>query len=337
MKSIHDLNYPIYFENSTLMSLRDYVFKHAPNKNMYVITDQHVFDLHFKELNNTLKTIKHCVIVLPGETSKSIEAYESVISELLEQGIKKDDLILAFGGGVVGDLAGFVASTLFRGIDLIQVPTSLLAQVDSSVGSKVGINSRHGKNLIGSFKEPIFVFIYTKYLDTLEKREFNNGVAEIIKAGLISDPSIIEDLIEDKPILDIIIKAILVKVSVVLKDPFESHERKILNFGHTLGHAIEKSFGYQDIKHGEAISHGMLFALKIGIQLGITPLHIMDKVKQLLHQFELLNVIIKPYDTYINDVKFDKKAHRQGIDMILLEDIGKVTIHTMEIRDLYEY
>jgi 3-dehydroquinate synthase len=337
LKSIHDLTYPIYFEDTTLNSLNDYIFKHTQNKSIYVITDQEVYDLHRIELSATVPTIKGYVIIQVGEASKSLHTYEYVMSQLLEKGIKKDDVVLAFGGGVVGDLAGFVAATLFRGVDFIQVPTSLLAQVDSSVGSKVGINSIYGKNLIGSFKEPIFVYIYSKYLNTLNKREFNNGMAEIIKAGLIGDATLIRDLFEDKPILEVIQKAIVVKVNVVKKDPFESHERKILNFGHTLGHAIEKRFEYREIKHGEAISHGMIFALKLGIHLGITPVDILDKVEQLLNKFELLKVDILPYSTYIKDVKFDKKNHRHGIDMILLTDLGKGTIHTMDISELYEY
>lgn len=334
MKKIHDLSYPIYFEH-TLDVLKTYVFEHANNTNFYLITDENVSKLYTQQIQDTLPMIVGVVEVKAYESSKSLETYAFVTSELLSMGMKKNDGIIALGGGVVGDLSGFVASTLFRGVTYISIPTTLLAQVDSSVGSKVGINTLHGKNLIGAFKDPLFVFIYPKFLETLSQREFNNGLAEVIKAGLIKDPSILSDLKNNAPIETIIYKAVRVKVQVVLNDPFEKHERKILNFGHTLGHAIEKGFSYESIKHGEAISHGMVFAIQLGIRLGITPKEILEETLEILHTYHLLDVAINPVQAYVNDISFDKKSNQLGVDFIFLTGFGNTIIKHISFGDLY--
>jgi 3-dehydroquinate synthase len=334
LKSILDLAYPIYIEDN-LHRLNDYVFKHVEDRFIYVITDDIVYNLHGKKIKDVIPNIKDVVIITSGESSKSIETFQETIHALLEKGFKKGDVILAFGGGVVGDLAGFVAATLFRGVPLIQVPTTLLAQVDSSVGSKVGINTSHGKNLIGAFKEPVFVYIYPDFLHTLDKREFNNGLAEVIKAGFIRDMTIISDLEKDSSITSIIYKAIQVKVAVVLKDPFEKHERKILNFGHTLGHAIEKDFDYETIKHGEAISHGMIYALKLGVKLGMTDKSQLDSMHTLLSKYHLLDQAIKPYHHYIKHTLFDKKRQGSGIDFIFISKAHEAIIQTIDFGDLH--
>lgn len=335
MKSILDLAYPIYFEEVHLHSLKDYVFKHVSNHYIYVITDDVVFNLYGKVIKDVLPSIKDFVIVTSGELSKSMETYQKTIDALLEKGFKKGDVILAFGGGVVGDLAGFVASTLFRGVPLIQVPTTLLAQVDSSVGSKVGINTSYGKNLIGAYKEPSFVYIYFEFLKTLEEREFNNGLAEVIKAGFIKDVSIVSDLEGDEDITSIIYKAIQVKVGVVLNDPFEESERKILNFGHTLGHAIETDFDFETIKHGEAISHGMMYALKLGVKLGLTEVSQLERMQKLLIKYHLLDQKIKPFNDYVKHTLFDKKRQGLGIDFIFISKSHQAIIHHIEFGDLY--
>ena len=335
MKSILDLSYPIYFEEHALDSLKDYVFKHMPNQEIYVITDQSVFDIYAKMMKEVLPMIKDFIVISAGESSKSMETYEETIHALLDKGFKKGDVILSFGGGVVGDLAGFVAATLFRGVPLIQVPTTLLAQVDSSIGSKVGINTMHGKNVIGSFKEPSFVYIYPYFLKTLDKREYHNGLAEVIKAGFIKDMSIISDLEKDRDIHTIIYKAIQVKVGVVLSDPYETHIRKILNFGHTIGHAIEKDFDYQTIKHGEAISHGMIYALKLGVKLGITDFTQLESMIKILSKYHLLDQKIKPYAHYIKHTLFDKKRAGSGIDFIFISKTHQALIHHISFGDLY--
>jgi 3-dehydroquinate synthase len=335
LKSILDLTYPIYIEEHDIHSLKDYVFKHVPNQDIYVITDQKVFNIYGKMIKDILLNIKDFIVLSAGESSKSMETYQNTIHALLEKGFKKGDVILAFGGGVVGDLAGFVASTLFRGVPFIQVPTTLLAQVDSSIGSKVGINTMHGKNLIGAFKEPSFVYIYPYFLKTLDKREYHNGLAEVIKAGFIKDMSIISDLEKDMDISTIIYKALQVKVDVVLNDPYETHERKILNFGHTLGHAIEKDFNYQTIKHGEAISHGMIYALKLGVKLGFSDIAQLETMKKILLKYQLLDQKIKPYEHYIKHTLFDKKRLGSGIDFIFISKTHHAIIRHIGFGDLY--
>jgi 3-dehydroquinate synthase len=248
--------------------------------------------------------------------------------------MKKTDGIIGLGGGVVGDLSGFVAATIFRGVPYIAIPTTLLAQVDSSIGSKVGINTSLGKNLLGAFKDPLFVFIYPGFLKTLSTRELNNGLAEVIKAGFIQDATILSDLESNVDLNNVIYKAVKVKVAVVLNDPLERHERKTLNFGHTLGHAIEKGFLYEGIKHGEAISHGMIFALKLGIKLHITSNETLDYALTLLNKYHLLDIQIGSYETYLNDVIYDKKSDVKGIDFILITKPGNVLIKHIPYGEL---
>lgn len=325
---LRDLNYDIHISNGDFLPLYERLREYA---RIFVVTDQTVYDYYgdvFHDLKKAFDTVIH--IIHPGETSKSIETYEMICTDFLNQHIKRDDVILAFGGGVVGDLTGFVAATLLRGIDLIQIPTTLLSMVDSSIGSKVGINTKQGKNLIGQFYEPTFVFIQLQFLKTLSKRELNNGYAEMIKAGLIGDPSLFELLKQhDHDLMTVIYKALKVKMDLVKKDPFENNERMYLNFGHTLGHAIEKHMGYEGIKHGEAISHGMMYAIEKGIEKNITPLPIKEVVLQVLHQYQLLEIHIEDVNVYEHHIFLDKKQRKDGLRFVCIKDIGIPVIVTL--------
>ena len=326
--TLRDLNYDIHISRGDLLPLYE---KLRGYSRIFVVTDKHVYDLHKNiliNLKNEFDVYIH--IIKPGETSKSIETYELICDDFLNQNIKRDDLIVAFGGGVVGDLTGFVAATLLRGIDLIQVPTTLLSMVDSSIGSKVGINTKQGKNLIGQFYEPIFVWINLDFLDTLSKRELHNGYAEIIKAALIGDKSLFELLKQhDHHLMDVISKALKVKIDIVKKDPFEKHERMFLNFGHTLGHAIEKHMNYEGIKHGEAISHGMIYAIEKGIELNFTKAYVKNEVLHVLHQYQLLDVPIEDVDLYEKHINLDKKQRKDGLRFVFIKDIGIPVIHLL--------
>ena len=275
-------NYDIFIEEDGLSHLAKHIKEVYQFDDLFVITDQNVFDLYNEKLIQALIGYKLSFVILPpGEKSKSLDTYHQAIQTLIEKGIKRNHLILAFGGGVIGDLAGFIASTLYRGISYIQIPTTLLAQVDSSIGGKVGIDLKEGKNLIGSFYDPKFVFIDPSFLKTLSKREYNNGLAEMIKAGLIGDKKLYSYLLEhDKVTVTEITEAIQVKRNVVLIDPYDKKERMYLNFGHTFGHAIEKKHKYETYLHGEAISYGMLIALQIGIQIGETKEELYQEVKK---------------------------------------------------------
>ncbi len=326
--TLHDLNYDITIEQRDFSPLFERLKSY---QKVFVVTDHHVYDLHhnvFHTLKDRFDTYIH--VIQPGETSKSIQMYETICHAFLSHNIKRDDVILAIGGGVVGDLTGFVAATLLRGIAFIQVPTTLLAMVDSSVGSKVGINTIHGKNLIGQFYDPTYVFIRLDFLSTLSKRELHNGYAEIIKAGLIGDPLLFNALKDmHHNIKEVISKALQVKINIVKKDPFEKHERMFLNFGHTLGHAIEKEMGYQSIKHGEAISHGMVYAIEKGIECHITPNSLKQEVIEVLNLYGLLDMNIQKVESYEVAMQLDKKQRKDGLKFVLLQDIGQPIIHTL--------
>lgn len=328
--------YNIILTNQNLEYLHDVLKKTYQQKPLFIITDKNVYDFYQQDLKQTLSSFTcHFIVVEPGERSKSLKTYHSVINSLMEKGIKRDHFILAFGGGVVGDLAGFVAATLFRGMRYAQVPTSLLAQVDSSIGGKVALDLEAGKNLVGAFYDPCFVFIDTHFLKTLPKREKNNGLAEIIKAGLIKDKALFDRLVKD-PTIDetLMAKALDVKRDLVLKDPYDQADRMLLNFGHTFGHAIEKAHQYETYKHGEAISYGMLMALQTGMNLGITPKDIYPILKQLLLDFELITEPLLEAKDYLKYIKNDKKNLSDGIRFILLEAIGKATWQTLRACDL---
>ena len=262
-------NYDIFLEHHGLSKLSEHIKSVYQGKKLFIVTDERVFSLHG---NRLIEVLSHydieVVIIKPGESSKSFKTYQKVISACLEKGIKRDHLMIAFGGGVVGDLTGFCAATLLRGIPYIQIPTTLLAQVDSSIGGKVGIDVLEGKNLVGAFYVPKLVFIELSFLDTLKPRQYRSGLAEMIKAGLIKDRSLFEDCLHKPKVgLNEIKKALEVKREIIINDPFEKNERMLLNFGHTFGHAIEKAFRYKRYTHGEAISYGMLIAIEITLEM----------------------------------------------------------------------
>ena len=329
-------NYDIFIEEDGLSHLAKHIKEVYQFDDLFVITDQNVFDLYNEKLIQALIGYKLSFVVLPpGEKSKSLEVYHQAIQTLIEKGIKRNHLILAFGGGVIGDLAGFIASTLYRGVSYIQIPTTLLAQVDSSIGGKVGIDLKEGKNLIGSFYDPKFVFIDPSFLKTLSKREYNNGLAEMIKAGLIGDKKLYSYLLEhDKVTVTEITEAIQVKRNVVLIDPYDKKERMYLNFGHTFGHAIEKKHHYETYLHGEAISYGMLIALQIGIQIGETKEELYQEVKKLLLDRELVKEPLLEMDEYRDEIIHDKKNLADGLHFIIVTKPGDVKTHKLKELDI---
>lgn len=336
MKIIHELTYPVYVEMDTIQSFKDIFLKHVTQTRAFVVTDEHVWKSHKDTFLMMTSFIEVEVIILtPGEKTKSINVFESTLEVLIQKGMKRDDILIAFGGGVIGDLTGYIASSVFRGVDIIHIPTTLIAQVDSSIGSKVGINLKSGKNLVGAFKDPLFVYTYTPFLNTLDTREFNNGMAEVIKAGAIYDETIIHDLIHGDFNEKVLLKAIQVKIDIVSKDKYEDQLRMILNFGHTLGHAIEKAHMYETIKHGEAISIGMKYALSLGESLGITHPDASKKVMILLEKYRLLTPLIKDVKHYIPWMKVDKKQRKDGLNFIFIKTLGNALIKRLDDEALY--
>jgi 3-dehydroquinate synthase len=264
-----------------------------PGVALFLVSDRNVFPLYGKPLHSELSALGAITrsIVLPaGEKVKSVARKTTLDDRLLAGGVRRDSVIIALGGGVIGDLAGFSAATLLRGIRLIQVPTSLLAQVDSSVGGKVGINHRLGKNLIGAFHQPEEVYVATSMLRTLPPREYLSGLGEVIKYGMILDPRLFRELENDPAALlsrrsrtmeNVIARCIRLKAAVVAADEREEGPRRILNFGHTVGHAIESLSGYR-ISHGQAVSIGMVVEGAISRDMGLLRGADFDRLRNLI-------------------------------------------------------
>lgn len=328
-------SYDILIEDDLLFHLSFYISKVYQGKKIFIITDDCVAPLYLSMVQESLKKEYEvdAVIIPNGEVSKNITIYASICEQLLEKNIRRNHLLLALGGGVIGDLTGFVAATLYRGMPYIGIPTTLLSQMDSSIGGKTGIDFYQRKNILGAFKQPLMVLIDPKTLNTLSPREFNNGMGELIKHAVIGNPTLMEKL-KEKPLINeqVIYESLLVKKNIVELDEFDLKERMLLNFGHTFGHAIELELG---IKHGEAVALGMLMALQMGMDLKITNLACYDRVLQILKQYNL-PCDAYDYKQYLNVVAFDKKNLGGTIRFILLEDIGKPILYTIEEDKLKE-
>lgn len=306
-------------------------------KKIAIITDSNVDRYYGDEFKNILLAEGYDVkkIVLEaGEKTKSFFTLPHIYNELIDFKLTRSDLIVTLGGGVIGDLGGFAASTFLRGIRFVQFPTSLLAQVDSSVGGKVAVDLDKGKNLVGSFYHPDLVLIDSDMLNTLENRVFSDGMAEVIKYGLIKDKNLFE-LLDScgsrenvmKHIDEIIYRCCDIKREVVEKDEKDTGERMTLNFGHTLGHAIEKYFNYDKYTHGEGISIGMYEITKISEGRGLTALGTADKIKNIFVKYNLpYNVEIDNKDEVIDTISLDKKNINNVLNLIILKDVGECFI-----------
>ena len=317
--------------NSIIKNLKNIIEK---NNKLVFLIDRKVFYI-FKKIKN-YKNQKYLVIDC-SEKLKSFSNYAKITEKILNFKIDRSTKIVAIGGGTLGDLSGFIASTILRGVDLILFPTTLLSQVDSSIGGKNGINTKSGKNLVGTFYQPKFVFIDPKILTTLSKREILSGYAEIIKHGIINDIKFFNWLnINSKKILTLnnkilseaIYKSIIIKRKYVLKDEKENlknnNSRAILNFGHTFGHALETFYKYnKKFTHGEAISIGMIISATLSYKLGYLPLNQLNNIK---NHFKLINLPMfdnKMFDEKIfKIIEKDKKNDNKKINFILIKKIG---------------
>ena len=315
-------------------------------KRVVVVTDDNVGPLYAQKVKATLEDSGYeveIITVAAGEQSKSISVLESVYSQMLKFGITRTDLIIALGGGVVGDLTGFAASTLLRGIPFVQIPTTLLAQVDSSVGGKVAVNLKQGKNLVGAFYQPKMVIIDTDCLLTLTDEIVADGMAEVIKYGAIEDAQLFEVLesIEDKEdffekIQDIIYTCCNIKRRIVEDDERDIGGRMVLNFGHTFGHAIEKKYNYSKFTHGMAVAAGMVMAAQWGEVRGITESGTRHRIEEILKKYSLpIDAGLEKEELY-SAVCVDKKGNGDKISLILLEKIGKVLIKEISKVDIYK-
>ena len=311
---------------------------------LFVVTDSNVGPLYRARLEQSL-TQAGCrtafYTVPAGEAAKSAANLARLWESMMEFGLTRADAVAALGGGVVGDLAGFAAATVLRGVDFVQIPTTLLAQVDSSVGGKVAIDLEHGKNLAGAFWQPRLVLMDPDVLDTLPLPVFMDGMAEVVKYGCIRDAEFFAFLETrtDRPSLMEEIETILyrccaIKRSVVMQDERDTGARMILNFGHTLGHAYELAGHYVEWSHGEAVAAGMAAAVRLGAALGITPAGLPERVEGLLAALGLPTAIPCPPETYAAAVGLDKKGAGERIALIVLETMGQAVPHPMEKADV---
>ena len=331
--SLKDSSYDIFIEEGLINNASKYIKEIYKNKKVYIITDSNVEKLYLDSLVKSLEAdfIVDYVVVPAGEESKCLSVYANVLESLLEKNIRRNELLIALGGGVIGDLVGFVASTLYRGIPYVGIPTSLLSQMDSSIGGKTGIDFYNRKNIIGCFKQPSLVLIDPLTHKTLDKREFNNGMGELIKHAVIGNSSLFDKLLVKTPINeDVIYESLSVKKRVVELDPFDQKERMLLNFGHTFGHSIELKM---NLKHGEAVSVGMLMAIKFGIDLGITDSSLYSQIKEVLELYELPIYDID-YKDYLKETLYDKKNLAGTVNFILVDKIGNAIIHKVKEEDL---
>ncbi|MDI2112317.1 3-dehydroquinate synthase [Commensalibacter nepenthis] len=326
-------------------------------KKVFIIADENVAALHLQTLTNSLNIAQidfETILIPPGENTKSFKYFEQVINQLLEKNVERKTPIIALGGGVTGDLSGFAAATVLRGVPFIQIPTTLLSQVDSSVGGKTGINTHTGKNLVGAFYQPQIVIADTHTLNTLPQRELVAGYAEIVKAGLIDDSELFEwceqysqkILSKDHQYLDEAVeRACAFKARIIKNDEFEQNSkgRNLLNLGHSLGHTLEAELGYDGrILHGEAVALGCCLIFKLCTQLGICPKEDTDRV---LRHFQsvALPTSIKDIDTplkasnLLQHLQHDKKVKDGKLLFILVNGIGKTfTSQDVNEKDLLE-
>jgi len=334
-------SYPIYI-GVDLKNLGQTLTKYfGPTRKTVIVTNKLLFNLYGKILEKSLKTAGYqvsTIFVPDGEKYKTLAQAEKIYATLLKEKIERFTPLIAFGGGVIGDLAGFVAATFLRGIPLIQVPTTLVAQVDSSIGGKVAVDLPEGKNLIGAFYQPLFVWVDLKVLKTLPAEEMRNGFAEVIKYGIIKDAKLFIFLerwsfdighLSLKFLEEIVYCSCKIKAEIVRKDEREETGlRRILNFGHTLGHALETITKYRVYKHGETVSIGMVCATKIAEEMKLIKKEEMVRILNLLKKVGLPAKWPKRYklEKIYPYLEYDKKVKDGKINFVLPVKIGQVVI-----------
>jgi 3-dehydroquinate synthase len=332
-------SYPILVGKDLLSRLGIECKKLKLGQRCAIISDKNVAPLFGKLVEKNLRAAGFAPITITvpaGETAKSLATVQSCYDQLATHRLERKSFIVALGGGVVGDLAGFVAATYLRGIDFVQVPTTLLAQVDSSVGGKVGVNLKAGKNLVGAFHQPKFVLCDLDPLKTLPAREFRAGLAEVIKYGIIYDAKLFAELERDLPKLlkrnpqtlaQVIARCCEIKANVVSQDETESSLRAILNFGHTIGHALEAISRYGKFLHGEAISIGQVAAAKLSAKVLGLPQSDVRRIKNIFQRAGLptrIKLNSAQRKNLFAAMKLDKKVRAGEIKFVLAKKIGKV-------------
>jgi len=352
MKSIQSDNYLIHFNTNSYSELNSYLSKNIPTK-IFILVDEnshkYCYPIFIQEIETT--AVIEVIEIESGEDHKNIETCINLWHALTELGADRKSLLINLGGGVITDMGGFVASTFKRGINFINIPTTLLSMVDASVGSKTGVDLGTLKNLIGLFSDPKMVLVDTKFLNTVSKRELHSGLAEVIKYGLTYDINLWETIKKSNPLeanLDsIIYRSIEIKNEVVSKDLKENGLRKVLNFGHTIGHAIESYFlennDKETLTHGEAIATGMVIESYFSCKLFNFPKEELVNIKsKIIELFGKTIILEEDYQPIIDLMKYDKKNIGNDVNFVLLKDLTKFNLdckvpHKLLIEGLNYY
>ena len=322
-------------------------------RRLFVITDENIAGLYKSQLEGSLTEAGHevtTIVVAPGEGSKDFRSLEQVLGELLRQGVTRSCAVVAFGGGVVGDLAGFAASVILRGIDYVQIPTTLLSQVDSSVGGKTAVNTNLGKNLVGTFYQPRLVLVDPGLLKSLPLRELRAGYGEVVKYGLLGDAPLFEWLevnggdvlrVDAEACRHVITECCQNKAQIVSKDEREQNSRLLLNLGHTFGHAMEADLGYDNrLLHGEAVAIGSIIALETSVRLGFCEAAVPARVRR---HFQSLGLPVRPPkleghrwvpEKLLKHMARDKKVVGKTQILILARSIGKAFVYEGATREI---
>jgi 3-dehydroquinate synthase len=343
--TLGDRSYDIFFDRNVYSALQEWICRFHPGGSVHVVTDRNVASIYGDDIRRCLTGIPHDVLALPpGEEHKVLSTVGRIYDFLAEGGAVRDSLVIAFGGGVIGDLAGFAAATYLRGISFIQVPTTLLSQVDSSVGGKTGFNLPEGKNLVGAFHQPRAVFIDDAFLHTLDDRNLRAGLAEVAKCGLAGDAELWERLIDRGSRWKsfsgddwqwLVRRAVDYKASVVEKDERESSLRKVLNLGHTIGHALEQGGGYGRLLHGEAVAMGLAWEAVLGLRLGVTGGETVDAIVSLLLGMGYdLDVPGIPLASISAAVGMDKKRIESDVDLPQIVRPGLCEIRRIPLTEI---
>lgn len=334
--SLAERSYPIYIDRGLLG--QDLIRGHVRGNQVMVVTNETIAPLYLDAVTRGLGDLQCDTLILPdGEQHKTLATLERIFDALMAHRHSRTTTLVALGGGVIGDMVGFAAACYQRGVDFIQVPTTLLAQVDSSVGGKTAVNHPRGKNMIGAFHQPRAVVIDTAVLDTLPEREFAAGMAEVIKYGLIRDPEFFQWLLDNQaalaardtaPVAEAILRSCRNKAEVVAADETEQGNRALLNLGHTFGHAMETFTGYRDWLHGEAVSAGMVMAARMSLELGWLNQADLDRVSDSLAAWKL--PVTAPEGMARADfselMALDKKVQNGRLRLVLLNQIGDALV-----------
>ncbi len=335
--------YQIIIDRDIIRYCGEYISKISKAQKIMVITDSNVEAIYYSKVKKSLEEKGFQVYNFTfeaGEQSKKLRTVMAAYNELANLCFSRSDLIVALGGGVTGDMAGFIAATYQRGIEFVQIPTSLLAQVDSSVGGKTGIDIAQGKNLVGAFWQPSLVLIDIDTLDTLPKAYFDDGMAEVIKYGCIKSKDLFEKLEENNArniIEQIIYECVNIKRQVVENDEEEKGERMLLNFGHTFGHSLEKIYNYSTLSHGQAVAIGMVIVTKASENNNITEKGTTKRLIKILKKYNLPTKDINDLKNIVENSFNDKKSSGDYINIVLVDKIGHSFIKKILKAELYNF